>query len=330
MGEGTIILKGNLFNKSFSLAEGQEVIIGRGQDVGIQIFEGELSRQHCCLERRKGVVQVKDLGSSNGTYVNGKRIKKSPLADGDLLALGELEFRFTTIEEGRQPSSSNLSAAFADRSSGEWKMQLNALYGAVRALVATIEATDEYTRGHSERVTEYAMCLARHFDLKDSQFNVLELSGFLHDMGKVGVPQAVLHKPGKLTDEEFEVIKQHPRTGYDILRQMEGTGPIADVVLHHHERWDGRGYPDGLAGEKIPLLSRILAVADTFDAMGSVRPYRGRIPQEEVLAEIKRNAGTQFDPKAVDALLKEAEEGRIRVEDEHVRQATIEKPTVKL
>jgi len=330
MSEETIVLKGKLFNKSFTLAEGQEVVVGRGEKADIQIFEGELSRRHCAFRRRKEVVYLRDLNSSNGTCVNGKRIKKSNLQDGDVIGLGDLRFTFTTVREGRRPSTTSVSAGFVNRSSGAWQMQVNVLYGAVRALVAAIEAKDEYTRGHSERVTEYALTMARHFDLKDDRINTLELAGFLHDIGKIAVPESILHKPGRLTDEEFEVIKQHPRTGHDILRQMEGTEALAEVVLHHHERWDGKGYPEGLTGSDIPLLSRLLAVADTFDAMGSKRPYRDRIVQSAVLDEIKRNAGSQFDPEVAEALLKEAEAGRIYVEADHARQPTFESPTVRL
>ena len=185
------------------------------------------------------------------------------------------------------------------------------LRGAVRALVATVEAKDEYTRGHSERVTAYAVQIGKAMGIDESELRTLELAGLLHDVGKIGVPEGILRKAGPLTNEEFGVVKQHPSVGANILRHIDGAEEIAEIVLHHHERWDGGGYPDGLAAEAPSLLARILTVADAFDAMSSRRPYRDRLAQEKVLREIRSSVGRQFDPKVARILLEEAGAGRI-------------------
>lgn len=172
--------------------------------------------------------------------------------------------------------------------------------GSLRALTGSLEAKDPYTRGHSERVALLARELAIATGMSGTDAERVHLCGTLHDIGKIGVPDRVLCKPSRLTDDEFELIKQHPRIGHNILRDIPALTDILPGVLHHHERWDGRGYPDGLAGEAIPPLARILAVADTFDAMSSNRAYRSSRPREEVLAEFRRCAGTQFAPDLVE------------------------------
>jgi len=172
--------------------------------------------------------------------------------------------------------------------------------GSLKALAATLDAKDRYTHGHSERVALLGWQLAKALRLDAEEAERVHLSGKLHDIGKIGVPDRVLRKPGKLTDEEFEQIKKHPRIGYDILSSIPAVDDVLPGVLHHHEKWNGRGYPDGLAGEDIALQARILGLADTFDAMSSNRAYRSARPREEVLAEIRRCAGTQFDPELVE------------------------------
>ena len=507
-----VALKGKLYSKSFKLPEGAKIVIGRGQDVDIQIFESGLSRRHCVLERKNGAVYINDLGSRNGTFVNGKRVERQELKDGDSVRFAAIEFQFcfepehlkavpkadaglpamhgpelkekmqldgsglmelpeelqsienfrriqrdlatvyrignlinaetdlntlyerildaifqvvqadraflliedshgnlkTAAERERKPvpagdpkpsfSSTIVQECFEE---GTSILRANAmvdkhygaaesviiqnihsvicvplespernigviysdtvaeskvfekhhlelltavgkqagvavhraklanqvrqlLYGTVRALVATIEAKDVYTRGHSERVTAYALQIGKAMGLNESMISTLELGGFLHDVGKIGVPESILRKAGPLTDEEFRVVKEHPKVGYSILGHIEGAETIAEIVLHHHERWDGKGYPDGVVGEGASLLARILTVADSFDAMGSKRPYRDRLAQEKVLDEIKRGAGTQFDPKVAETLVQEAEAGRIWVE--LAESATVQQP----
>ena len=171
--------------------------------------------------------------------------------------------------------------------------------GTLTALTASIDAKDEYTRGHSERVAYMGAQLAKAMGMDVKQVELIHTTGLVHDVGKIGVPESVLCKAGKLTDDEFEQIKRHPTIGYHILEGIPSIGPVLPGVLHHHERWDGRGYPAGLAGEEIPEVGRMLALADTFDAMSSTRSYRPAMPRKAVLEEIRRCAGTQFDPALV-------------------------------
>lgn len=169
--------------------------------------------------------------------------------------------------------------------------------GTVEALTASIDAKDPYTCGHSERVAHLAARLAAAHGLDDEQVERIRVAGLVHDIGKIGVPEAVLCKAGKLTDEEFGLIKEHPQIGFDILKDIPLLGDVLPGVLHHHERFDGRGYPRGLMGEDIPLIARIIGLADSFDAMSSTRTYRSALPRERVLGEIRAHAGTQFDPR---------------------------------
>ncbi|MEM7681381.1 MAG: HD-GYP domain-containing protein [Planctomycetota bacterium] len=174
--------------------------------------------------------------------------------------------------------------------------QLKLFRGTVRALTSSIDAKDPYTRGHSERVALVACQLAEAIGLGDDRVEEVRLSGLLHDVGKIGVPEAVLCSARKLNDDEFSAIKQHPLIGHAILQGIPQLEPMLGAVRSHHERWDGRGYPDGLAGEDIPLYGRIVAYADTFDAMRSNRSYRQAMPHDKVMAEIAACAGTQLDP----------------------------------
>jgi HD-GYP domain-containing protein (c-di-GMP phosphodiesterase class II) len=169
--------------------------------------------------------------------------------------------------------------------------------GTVRALSATIDAKDPYTRGHSERVALLSSQMASFMGLGERLVEWYHVSGLLHDLGKVAVPEAVLCKPGQLTEDEIAIVRRHPEIGYRILKDIAPIREALPGVLYHHERWDGTGYPFGLAGENIPLIARVMALADTFDAMCSNRAYRGAMPREQVLAEVHCCGGTQFDPK---------------------------------
>lgn len=170
-------------------------------------------------------------------------------------------------------------------------------------LAKAIEKRDRYTGGHTDRVTEYAKLTAKQLDWPEERLAVLELAGHLHDVGKIGVPDAVLNKPGKLTVEEFEMMKAHPEIGEQIIRGIDFLEALVPYVLYHHERYDGKGYPKGLSGEAIPIEGRLLAVSDTFDAMTSSRPYRKQLDPDRAIEEIERCSGTQFDPKIVGIFL---------------------------
>jgi len=168
--------------------------------------------------------------------------------------------------------------------------------GTLRSLVNAIDAKDTYTCGHSERVAWLGRSLAEAAGLDSHTVERLYLAGLLHDVGKIGVPESVLTKPGRLTDEEFAIIKAHPRIGARILQGIRQMQDLIPGVLYHHERYDGGGYPDGIAGDNIPLFGRVLCLADSFDAMSSSRTYRNALPLHEVLEEVRRCAGDQFDP----------------------------------
>jgi response regulator RpfG family c-di-GMP phosphodiesterase len=183
----------------------------------------------------------------------------------------------------------------------------------VQALADALDAKDPYTRGHSVRVARYSTLVARAMRLDDAIVMQIDLGGHVHDIGKIGVREGVLLKPGRLTDEEYDHIMTHPVTGWRILAPLLRDAPVAlNVVRSHHERFDGRGIPDGLAGDAIPLEARIAAVADSFDAMTSSRPYR-TAPRtfDDAVAEIERCAGTQFDPEVVRGFLQAVQRGEI-------------------
>lgn len=173
----------------------------------------------------------------------------------------------------------------------------------VKSLAAAIDAKDPYTRGHSERVTRFAMLIAKELGLDDKTQRDVQLCGLLHDVGKIGVPISVLRKKDKLTDEDWKHIRRHPVLGAEIISPITQLKELIPNIRHHHERYDGKGYPDNLKGEDIPLISRILAVADTFDALTSERPYRSGLADKAALEEMEVVKGTQLDPACVDAFI---------------------------
>ena len=173
----------------------------------------------------------------------------------------------------------------------------------IEMLRYTVEAKDTYTRGHSDRVSEYSVLLGKYLGLSESELHTLKIGGLFHDIGKIGIPDSILQKEEKLTDNEYSQIKNHPSIGKHILSNASIFKDIIPIVYHHHEKYDGRGYPSGLAGEAIPLLARIATIADSFDAMTSKRSYRDSLPLDVVKQEIQKNAGTQFDPKLVPVFL---------------------------
>ena len=169
----------------------------------------------------------------------------------------------------------------------------------IRALVSALELKDSYTRGHSESVTRYAVALAERLKLSPEEIESIEVAAVLHDIGKIGVQKSILNKPGKLDDEEWKEVRRHPEFSYKILKEVNFPWDVKPIIYAHHERYDGKGYPAGLKGEKIPLGAKILAVADTFAAMTSDRAYRKGVSKEVAIEELKRVAGTQLDPELV-------------------------------
>ncbi|MCH8345131.1 MAG: HD domain-containing protein [Planctomycetes bacterium] len=175
---------------------------------------------------------------------------------------------------------------------------LNAMFlGTLEALTASIDAKDTYTCGHSQRVAHLTQQLAQAMGLDEHTVRRMHIAGVVHDVGKIGVPESVLTKPGRLTEEEFAWMRQHPEIGHRILKDIPQLRDILPGVLYHHERWDGKGYPEGLCGDRIPKVARMIALADAFDAMSSTRTYRPALSRAEVLQEIMECAGTQFDPE---------------------------------
>ena len=177
------------------------------------------------------------------------------------------------------------------------------LFNTVKGLVAAIDAKDKYTRGHSERVYEYSMKLGENMGLNRDEMQSLSWSAMLHDIGKIAIGRSILNKAGKLTDDEYDIIKTHPEKGCKVLEPISQLQEVLPIIRHHHERFDGNGYPDGLTGTDIPLMSRIIAVADTFDAITSSRAYRKAQNLDFAIDQIRTGAGTQFDPEVADLML---------------------------
>lgn len=178
----------------------------------------------------------------------------------------------------------------------------------VSALMNSVEARDKYTNGHSRRVAEISTLIAKHLKLTVWDIEKLNVAAMLHDVGKIGISDNILQKPGKLTDEEFAIIKSHPEIGMSIIKDIKNIDYAHPIVRHHHERYDGKGYPDGKKGEELSLMVYIVQLADAVDAMASDRPYRRGLPQEVIIEEIKKGAGTQFHPKVSRAYLDILEE----------------------
>ena len=185
--------------------------------------------------------------------------------------------------------------------------------GVIRALVTAVEAKDKYTRGHTERVTRYAATLGVELRLDEATQQNLLFGAVLHDIGYIGVPEEILRMPNGITPEQLAELRRHPAIGANILKDLPILGEALQAVRHHHEHYDGSGYPDGLAGDAIPLIARVIAVADAYDAMTSERRYRAAKTREEVAAEIRKNRGAQFDPRIADAFLRLLESGRLDV-----------------
>jgi HD-GYP domain-containing protein (c-di-GMP phosphodiesterase class II) len=228
-------------------------------------------------------------------------------ATGDVCEFGSAEIRLL--------ESVSTILGVHRNNAGLFHRQADLFGAAVRALISAIDAKDNYTHGHSERVARVSVCLAEALRLSRAEINTIYLGGLLHDIGKIGVEDAVLRKPGALTPEEFAQIKQHPQLGYDILSGVRQLERILPIVLHHHESWDGSGYPHGLAREETPVLARVAAVADAFDAMSSDRPYRRGMPDEKLDAIFREGAGRQWDPTVIDAFFSIRDEVRQAAHD---------------
>ena len=216
-------------------------------------------------------------------------------------ALAEREAQAAEKEDQLQRYAADLRETFKEERARAQELR-ESYFATVRALTNAVEARDAYTGKHAERVAAYALELGTAIGQKWAGQAEIEFGFLLHDIGKVAIPDAILHKPEPLSRQERQLIEQHPVIGWQIVTQVDFLGAASDVVRHHHERWDGEGYPDGLKGEDIPLTARVFAVADTLDALTTDRPYRPASPISEARALIAEERGSQFDPDVVDAL----------------------------
>lgn len=239
-----------------------------------------------------------------GAQVVAEPIHQNGQVVGALLAGGKTgpQTEVTSVEIKMMRASADFLGVFHDNGTA-FAEQKTLFMGTLRALTASIDAKDQYTCGHSERVALLCRQLALATGMSKAEAETAHIAGLMHDVGKIGIPERVLGKAGRLNDEEFELVKQHSVIGHRILSDIPQLHGILDGVLHHHERYDGLGYPDGLAGKRIPLLGRIIAIADTFDAMSSNRSYRSALARPVVLDEIRLSAGTQLDPELVGPFL---------------------------
>jgi putative nucleotidyltransferase with HDIG domain len=243
------------------------------------------------------------------------------LAEGArAIADGEFEHRIpirSDDETGQLARDFNRMAEHVQKYVGELRTAADGnkslFVGALRALAAAIDGKDPYTRGHSERVMEYSAAIATELGLSEEEIEKVRIGGLLHDLGKIAIEDRILRKPAPLTEEEYEIMKEHPERGARIMAEIPQMREFIPGMRFHHEMLNGQGYPLGLVGEQIPLMARIVGVADTFDAMTTTRPYQKQMEIDVVFTKIKAFVGTRYDPKVVDALVAAVENGRIKV-----------------
>ena len=269
---------------AFSL-EAPQILIGRAKDVDLRIPDNYLSGKHARILIVHNFFHIEDLGSRNGTWVNGERVTFMRLAHMDVIRLGQ----------------TNLCFLQNDLVDENYIHKLN--LQTIQSLALAVEAKDPYTKGHSERVANISEHLASMMGLADADAKRVRIAGILHDIGKIGVPETLLLTKAGLNESEYELIKQHVVEGKHILLPLDFLSDIIPAVYHHHERFDGTGYPEGLVGEEIPLWARIVQVADTCDAMSIDRPYRAAFSKEYVIDELNRCSGSQFDPNITPTMI---------------------------
>jgi len=236
------------------------------------------------------------------------RIRGEPF--GILMAYHKEDVHGLSADETRLFDFLIRKASLAVENMALYESLISNFYGILKSLVNALEAKDLYTGKHSERVTLYATEVARKLGCTGAQLESVQTVGYLHDIGKIGVQDSILNKPGNLTREEYEIVKKHPVIGESIVSELGLSPEERSIIRHHHERWDGSGYPDGLIAEAIPLLARIVSVVDAFDAMTSKRAYRDAMSEDASMAELIRNRGKQFDPAALDAFVEIVKKNR--------------------
>jgi putative nucleotidyltransferase with HDIG domain len=255
-----------------------QVVIGRSTEADLQINDNFISKKHARIFVVHNSFYIEDLSSRNGTMVNGEPVTRICLTNQDVISLGRTNMRFIqmdTIDENYVK---------------QMDLQM------IQSLALAVETKDPYTKGHSERVAELSEEIATKMGLLQRDVERVRIAGILHDIGKFGVSELLLGKKEKLEDVEYEVVKLHSMEGQNILKPLYFLNDILPAIYHHHERFDGKGYPVGLAGRDIPLWARIIHVADSYDAMTSDRPYRVALTEEQAVKEINSCSGTQLDP----------------------------------
>ena len=267
---------------------------------GKQVLDNHFLKTHFCKSFEQGL-SLDSTGRMNGFMSIPLNIRNEPFG---ILFVAEKAGKQSFDEEDEFILKFLLErTALNIENIALYDNLMQSLMASLMSLVSAIEAKDPYTQQHSSRVTRYSVQISQAMGCCNEDIQRLESIGPLHDIGKIGIHDSILNKPGRLTDEEMEKIRAHPLIGVNIVSPL-GLDPMEEAIIrNHHERWDGRGYPDGLKGEEIPGLPRILCVADSFDAMSSDRAYRKALPHSTCIRELKNNRGTQFDPKVVEAAL---------------------------
>lgn len=299
-------------NVKIKVQDKKETVTIQIIDDGIGIPKGELENIFNPLFQVEGHLTRKNGGLGVGMAIasraveqlNGTLAIESQVGKGSTCTIRfdkeivSKEQEISSLQE-RLGSSQKQSLAYAKDITSLYKQLQNLFIETIDAAVQAIEAKDAYTRGHTERVTNYSVQIGHKMGLSKQALVDLGTAGRIHDIGKIGIPDAILNKPDRLTEQEFEIIKSHVQIGRDIMQPMEFLNDIAPIAFSHHERWDGKGYPDGLKGAEIPIGGRIMAVADAFDAMTSDRPYRKGMPKQKAVSILQEGAGTQWDPEIV-------------------------------
>jgi diguanylate cyclase (GGDEF)-like protein len=299
-GTGDLVLAGvgRLLTES---TRAHDLVCRAGGDEFVLLFpETELDEAHSVLERILIDLEQLDAADQVGVSMSGglAALRLGENAD-DMLARAQHALAVARDEGGARIHVSRETA----RESPTEDAGVAATTEVVAALAEALEERDNYTGEHSESVVDLAAHVAEALGLEPHEITTIRSAALLHNFGKVGIPDEILHKAGPLDDDEWRIMRQHPAIGERILRAIPGMGRVARIVRHEHERWDGTGYPDGLAGDAIPIGARIIHACDAYHAMTSDRPYRAALSHHMAMAELTTNAGSQFDPKVIEALV---------------------------
>ncbi len=289
----------------FSEHQGSEGVSVFNVQTAGDVFRDYPEFRNCIIAR------IEKHGRAFGCLVAmNKKLEFLGESPEDFLCIDPNGFQFGTFEAGLLSSLAIILASHATNSE-LFREQESLLTGVVRAIINAIDAKDSYTCGHSDRVASFAKSIAAQMGFDPKECEKVYMSGLLHDVGKIGIPDSILSKPGKLTDEEFDTVKKHPEIGFHILKHLKPLEYVLPGVLHHHEAVCGMGYPAGLIGEAIPIYGRILAVADAYDAMTSDRPYRRGMPSERAESILRQESGRTWDESVVQAMLRCIEYGTV-------------------